>query len=342
MTKKIGGQSIQFENPVRVLSTASVVGPKEAEGPLAARFDVKLTDILAGEKTWEKAESAIVKQALTLAIRKAGLETSQIEYLLTGDLLNQDAGSNFGVKDLQIPFFGLFGACSTMGESMSLGAMLIDGGFAEYVLVGASSHFCASEKQFRFPLDLGTQRAPTASWTVTGDGCAVLGRSDEKNGTGTVITAVTTGKIVDMGVKDINNMGAAMAPAAASTMAAHFKDFGRGPEYYDLIATGDLGYVGRDLLVKLMEEEGYQLGSRYTDCGILIFDREKQDTDAGGSGCGCSAVTFAGDFYSRLQSGELKKILFIPTGALMSPTTTQQGENIPGIAHAVVLESGAL
>ena len=258
----------------------------------------------------------------------------EVDYILCGDLLNQCTGSTFGVRQFEIPFFGLFGACSTMGEAMSLGAMLIDGGFANHVLAGASSHFCAAEKQFRFPLPLGTQRPPTATWTVTGDGAVVLARK----GNGPKIVEITTGKIVDMGVTDANNMGAAMAPAAADLLQTHFADTGRTPQDYDVIATGDLGTVGRELVVELLAKAGYEMDSRYTDCGIEIFDNETQDTHAGGSGCACSAVTFCAYFYPRLLSGEIGRMLFIPTGALMSPTSSQQGQSIPGIAHGLVIE----
>ena len=337
MGKRVGKQTVRFETPVIIQSVASIVGPKEGEGPLAEYFDKVVEDILHEEDSWEKAESGFVTEGMKLAVQKANKKIQDINYILCGDLLNQCIGSTFGIKDLQIPFFGLFGACSTMGESMSLGSMLIDGGFADYVLAGASSHFCAAEKQFRFPLNLGTQRPPYASWTVTGSGSAVLAKS----GQGPVITEITTGKIVDMGVTDTMNMGAAMAPAAADLMIAHFQDTGRNPDYYDVIATGDLGYIGHELTVKLMKQAGYDLGENYTDCGIEIFDKEKQDTHAGGSGCACSAVTFAGYFYPKLVSGEIRRMLFIPTGALMSPTSSQQGESIPGIAHGVVIESTA-
>lgn len=335
MLKKAGEQSIVFQNPVSVLATASTVGPKEGEGPLAGYFDVVLADALIGQDSWEKAESKISANNFELAIQKSGIEKKKMDYVLAGDLLNQNAGSTFGVRDLGIPFFGIFGACSTIGEGMSLGAILIDGEFAENVLVGASSHFCAAEKQFRFPLELGTQRPLTSSWTVTGHGAVVL----TKNGFGPYITCITTGKIIDQGITDSNNMGAAMAPAAVSTLSSHFKDTGRTPDYYDLIITGDLGYVGHEIVNRLMKQEGYNIEKNYTDCGIEIFDREKQDTHSGGSGCACAAVTFAGYFYDRLKRKQLNKILLVPTGALMSPTTVQQGESIPGIAHAVAIEN---
>ncbi len=335
--KKIGSQTVKLEEPVVILSTASVVGPKEGEGPLGSYFDKVVADVLHGEESWEKAESKFVTDTLQMAVEKAHKKASDMDYLLCGDLLNQCTGSTFGVKDFKIPFFGLFGACSTIGESLSLGSMLIDGGFAHDILVGASSHFCAAEKQFRFPLALGTQRPPSASWTVTGDGAAVLG----KTGDGPVITEITTGKIVDMGITDSMNMGAAMAPAAVDVLTAHFQDTGRTPDYYDVIATGDLGHIGHQLVVELMEEEGYEMGENYTDCGIEIFDKKTQDTHAGGSGCACAAVTFGAYFYRKLQTGEVRRMLFIPTGSLMSPTSCQQGGTIPGIAHGVVIESRA-
>jgi len=335
MNKKIGKQTVRLSQGVVILSAASTVGPKEAEGPLGKYFDQQTEDAMFGEESWELAESKFVEKNMELAIQKANLKPKDIDYVLCGDLLNQCTGSTFGIRNLDIPFFGLFGACSTMGESMSLGAMLIDGGFANYVLTGASSHFCAAEKQFRFPLPLGTQRPPTATWTVTGDGAVVLAR---KKVDAPRIVEITTGKIVDMGVTDVNNMGAAMAPAAAALLKVHFEDTGRTPEDYDVIVTGDLGKVGRQLVVELLEKEGYYMDSRYTDCGIEIFDAEKQDTHAGGSGCACSAVTFCAYFYPKLVSGEIGRMLFIPTGALMSPTSSQQGQSIPGIAHGLVIE----
>lgn len=335
MSKRIGNQTVMLQNPVAVVATASIVGPKEGEGPLGEYFDHVEADPLFGMDSWEKAESEFVKAGLQTAIKKAGLKNEQIDYILAGDLLNQSIGSTFGIREIGRPFLGIFGACSAIGEGLSIASMLIDGGFAEHIAVSASSHFCAAEKQFRFPLELGTQRPPTASWTVTGDGSAILANK----GSGVCVCGVTSGKIVDMGITDANNMGAAMAPAAADTMLAHFRDMGRTPDYYDLIVTGDLGYIGKDLVVQLMEREGFDMTKNYTDCGIEIFDRQKQDTHNGGSGCACSAVTFCGYYYSKLKSGELNKILLVPTGALLSPTTSQQGETIPGIAHAVAIEN---
>lgn len=335
MFKRLGEQTVKLQTPPVIISTASIVGKKEGQGPLSQEFDQILDDGLWGEDSWEKAESKMIKETMKLAVKKSNLTMANIDYILTGDLLNQLSASTFGIRDFNRPYFGLFGACSTMGESMSLGAMLVDGGFANNILAGTSSHFCAAEKQFRFPLELGTQRSLTSTWTVTGAGAAVIA----KGGEGPSITYITTGKIVDMGVTDSMNMGAAMAPAAADILKTHFEDTGRNPRYYDLIVTGDLGTVGKELVTQLLEKEGYTLGSNYNDCGIMIFDAQKQDTHAGGSGCGCSATTFCAHIYEQMKKGNLEKVLFIPTGAMMSPTSSQQGETIPGIAHALAIEN---
>ncbi|NLK21577.1 MAG: stage V sporulation protein AD [Epulopiscium sp.] len=335
MAKHIGKQSIKFDLPPSIISAASTVGSKEGKGPLGTYFDVVLQDPLWGEDSWEKAESKLVQKTIERVIQKANLTPEDIQYIFAGDLLNQLTASTFGLRSFDIPFFGLFGACSTMGESMALGAMTIDGGFANYVVAEASSHFCGSEKQFRFPLELGTQRPLTASWTVTGSGAVILG----KNGPGPYITYITPGKIIDLGIKDPMNMGAAMAPAAADTIINHFQDTGRTPKDYDLIITGDLGSVGKELALELVKKSGYDIESIFSDCGVEIFDAATQDTHAGGSGCGCSAVTFAGYLYKEMQNNKWSRILFIPTGALMSPGSTQQGESIPSIAHAVAIEN---
>lgn len=335
MLKKIGKQTIKFNSKINIKTVSSIAGPKEGEGPLGQYFDVVLEDILSGEESWEKAESKIVKDSMELVIKKSGLKKEEIDYVLSGDLLNQSCGTTFGIKELGIPFFGIFGACSTFGEGMSLGAILIDGDYANNVLIGASSHFCAAEKQFRFPLSLGSQRPLTSTWTVTGQGSAIL----SKNGEGPYITHITTGKIVDMGITDVNNMGAAMAPAAVDTIAMHLKDTNRQATYYDLILTGDLGYVGKDIIIKLMKDKGVDIGDNYTDCGIEIFDKEKQDTHSGGSGCACSALAFTGYYYKQLKDKKINKILFVPTGALMSQTSALQGETIPGVAHALAIEN---
>ena len=332
--KKIGKQTIIFDNPPTILETASIVGPKEAEGPLAKYFDKTLEDEFWGEETWEKAESKIVKETSVLIINKANLSNEQIDYCFSGDLLNQCISSSFGLRDSSIPLFGIFGACSTFVEGLSLGAVFAEISGANNILALASSHFCSAEKQFRFPLELGNQRTPTAQWTVTGSGAAII----SKNGTGPFITSITTGKIVDMGIKDVNNMGAAMAPAALDTLLAHFKDTGRNPSYYDGIFSGDLGYVGKDILGDLALKNGYNINSIYNDCGVLIFDKEKQDTHSGGSGCACLATVFSGYLFNQLKAKKYKKILLIATGALTNSTTSQQGESIPGIAHAISIE----
>ncbi|MDR1643795.1 MAG: stage V sporulation protein AD [Clostridiales bacterium] len=335
MRHHIGEQTIRFESRPAITAVASVVGPKEGEGPLGQLFDKVEPDMMAGTQSWEKAESDFARQGIDLAVKRAGLEIKDIQYILAGDLLNQSIGSTFGVRSFERPFFGLFGACSTIGEALALGAMLVDGECADNVAISASSHFCAAERTFRFPLELGVQRPLTSSWTVTGDGCMVI--SSEGEGPG--ITAATAGKIIDMGIRDANNMGAAMAPAAADVLVRHFQDLKITPDYYDAIATGDLGRYGLEILKRLMEERELPLGDRATDCGVMIFDNETQDTHAGGSGPACSAVTFASYFYPRLKEGVIRRMLFIPTGALMNSMTSQQGESIPAIAHAIAIES---
>jgi stage V sporulation protein AD len=259
----------------------------------------------------------------------------EYDLILTGDLLNQGIGSTYGVRSTERPFFGLFGACSTIGEAMTIGSVFVDGGFADHIVAAASSHFGSAEKTFRFPMESGNQRTPTSSWTVTGDGAMVIGAEGE----GPRITAATTGRIVDMGIRDASHMGAAMAPAAADLLIRHFQDMNIGPDEYDLILTGDLGHYGLELLRSLMSEKGYDISGNCDDCGVEIFDKESQDTHAGGSGPACSAVTFAGYFFPELLRGNIRKMLFVPTGALMNTTTSQQGESIPAIAHAVRIEA---
>jgi stage V sporulation protein AD len=332
--KHVGAQTICFENPPVIKAAASIVGSKEGEGPLAGYFDRIIQDPQLGKDTWEQAESDLVRQGIELAAAKAGLSVSEIDYIFAGDLLNQETGSSYGIRHFERPYFGLFGACSTIGEAMTIGSVFIDGGFAEHVIAAASSHFCSAEKVFRFPLALGNQRTPTSARTVTGDGAVVLA----KKGEGPRITAATTGKIIDMGIKDASNMGAAMAPAAADLLLTHFEDLNRTPKDYDLIVTGDLGHFGHELLVKLMAEKGYTM-SNSTDCGMEIFDRDTQDTHAGGSGPACAAVTLAGYFLPQLINGSIKRLLIVPTGALMNTTMSQQGESIPAIAHCVVIEN---
>ncbi len=335
--KKIGKQTIKFDNPPSILECGSIVGPKESDGPLSKYFDQCLDDEFWGEETWEKAESKIIKETVNTTIAKSGIPIEKIDYCFAGDLLNQCISSSFGLRELNIPFFGVFGACSTFVEALSLASIFLENGI-NYALCAVSSHFCSAEKQFRFPLELGNQRPPTSQWTVTGAGAAVLGNTSKANGSGPFITNITSGKIVDMGIKDANNMGAAMAPAAFDTLITHFKDTGRNPNYYDAILTGDLGYIGKDILTKLCDDHGYNIKSVYNDCGVLIFDKEKQDTHSGGSGCGCCATVFSGYIFKELKAKTLKKVLLIATGALTNSTTAQQGESIPGIAHAISIE----
>ncbi len=335
MTKTLGKRTYNLNNPPTVAATAAVVGQKEGEGPLGRYFDSISYDSYFGEKTWEKAESAMLRQCFLTCCDKKNISPDEIQAIFSGDLLNQCVGSAFALKDFNVPYFGLYGACSTMGESLALAAMAIDGGFCDTVCAVTSSHFCSSERQYRFPLEYGGQRTPTSQWTVTGSGAAILCAS----GNGPYITHITPGIITDAGIKDANNMGSAMAPAAYSTLKAHFEDTGRSPEYYDTIFTGDLGILGHDAVVDLFERDGISLGKHYTDCGIMIFDLKKQDVHAGGSGCGCSASVFASYIMQGFERGLWSKILFAPTGALMSPTSTQQGESILGICHAISIES---
>lgn len=333
--KRLGKQTVAINSNVFITNTSSVVGKKEGEGPLSSYFDYILEDEYWGEKTFEKTESKMLHDAILRVMQKDKKTPSEINYILAGDLLNQCVSSAYAIRSTEIPFLGLYGACSTMVESMSIGAMLVDGQFADNVLPVTSSHFCSAERQFRFPLELGSQRPPTAQWTVTGAGAAILSNT----GIGPRITHVTTGKIIDMGIKDANNMGAAMAGAAADTIYAHFNDTGRNVDYYDMIVTGDLGYIGLDLTNEILSKQGVDIKKKYTDCGILIFDKETQDTHAGGSGCGCCATVFGGYLYNKLKNKEINKLLLIATGALMSTTTIQQGESILGIAHAVAIEN---
>ncbi len=331
--KKLGKQSISFDTPPTILDCASIVGPKESDGPLAKYFDQTLEDEFWGEKSWEKAESKIIKETVNTVISKSGISSTEIDCCFAGDLLNQCISSSFGLRDINIPFFGLFGACSTFVESLSLGSICIES-FANNVLCATSSHFCSAEKQFRFPLELGNQRPPSSQWTVTGAGAAIL----TKSGQGPFVTCITPGKIVDMGIKDANNMGAAMAPAFADTVITHFLDTGRNPSYYDAIISGDLGYIGKDIAIDILRSQGYQVEKNYNDCGVLIFDKASQDTHSGGSGCGCVASVFSGYLFKQLKERKIKKLLLVATGALTNSTTAQQGESIPSIAHAISIE----
>ncbi len=332
---RIKGKTIFFDSPPVITGHAGVAGKKEGEGPLAQDFDAIFEDTTMGQQSYELAESAMLNDAIIRSLSSAGKSPSQVNFVLSGDLLDQCIGSAFALKDLDIPSIGLFGACSTMALSLSLGSMLIDSG-AVCIIAATSSHFCSSERQFRFPLEYGGQRPPTSQWTVTGAGSAVV----EKKGNGIQIKAVHIGTITDLGITDANNMGAAMAPAAARTIGDFLSDTDTKPSDYDLILTGDLGFTGSKLLLEVIEKEyGIKLKGFHKDCGMLIYDLKNQDVNSGGSGCGCSASVLCSHIMKRMERKSLKKVLFVATGALMSPTSSKQGSPIPGIAHAVLLEN---
>lgn len=331
-----GKASIEFEHPPVIISAGSVVGKKEGEGPLGHLFDQVEQDDRCGKDNWEQAESAMQKRAADLVIEKGGVRKHDVRYLFAGDLLGQLIATSFGTVDLEIPLFGLYGACSTMGEALSLGAMAVNGGYANQVISMASSHFATAEKQFRFPLAYGNQRPMSATWTVTGCGAVVLA-GDRRSGLAR-IAGITTGRMVDMGIKDSMNMGAAMAPAAFHTIEQNLEDFQVDETWYDKIITGDLGEVGSNILMDLMKNKGRDLRQIHMDCGIEIYDKEQQDTHSGGSGCGCSAVTLCSYILPKVQDGTWKRVLFIPTGALLSTVSFNEGQSIPGIAHAVIIE----
>ena len=333
---KRGKQSFVLPQMPVITAWASVAGKKESEGPLGQLFDITSQDTYFTEKTWEQAEKRMQKLALDTLLKKASITQQQIGAVFSGDLLNQCIGSSFPLRNMQIPHLGLYGACSTMSESLLLSAMTVCGGFSDKVVAMTSSHFASSERQYRFPLGYGGQRTPTSQWTVTGCGALLLCSA----GKGPGVESCTIGTVTDFGVKDANNMGAAMAPAAYATIRAHFDDLGTSPEDYDLIATGDLGQLGKDLLLELAERDGISLGGKIVDCGTLVFDQLDQDVHSGGSGCGCSAVTLCAYLLPKLASGKLGRVLFCGTGALLSPTSTQQGLPIPGVCHAVSIVGG--
>lgn len=352
MKNKLGKQTFIFPLMPRIVGSYSIVGEKEGKGPMAKWFDLILEDDTFGEKTWEKSESKMLKQAILLALQKSGRDKEDVDTVLSGDLINQLMSSSFMARDLAIPFLGLYGACSTMTESMVLGSIMIDGGYASNVLVGASSHYCTAERQFRMPLEHGNQRPPSAQWTATAAGAMLLSAYDKgdqavaqgqsltqsKDVKELYITHATVGKIIDAGIKDVNQMGAAMAPAAVDTIIRHLTDTGRNPDFYDLIITGDLGHIGKQIAVDLLSGVGIENTGNYNDCGSMMYD-QKQDTHSGGSGCGCSASIFSGYVYREMRLGNIKNALLISTGALLSTISPQQGESIPGIAHAVAVTS---
>ncbi len=330
-----GSQSIQFDNAPYVVSSGSIVGKKESEGPLGAMFDrIDITDLF-GKDNWEAAESEMQKRACLVALEKAETAPEEVRYLFGGDLLRQGIATSMGAAEtLQIPMFGLFGACSTSGEALALAAMSVSAGYGDLILAVTSSHFGSAEKEFRFPLSYANQRPLSAQWTVTGSGAFLVGsrKSHVK------VAGVTIGKIVDYGLKDSQNMGACMAPAACDTIVRNLKDFERKEEDYDRIFTGDLGYVGQSILFDLMRKQGKDIKHNHVDCGMIIYDQLTQSTNAGGSGCGCAAVTLSSYILPRIESGEWKRVLFVPTGALMSTVSFNEGESVPGIAHGIVLE----
>ena len=327
-------RTISFVNRPSINGFYSVVGKKEGEGPMSDWFDQILDDAHFGEKSWEKAESKMLFTAVNGALNVAGMTSENIDVFLGGDLLNQCAATNYSLRQLGIPYLGIYGACSTMAESLILGATLVNSGLFNNLVCGAGSHFCTAERQYRYPLEYGGQRPQTSQWTVTGTGATVVSNM----GNGPYITQATIGKVVDYGIKDPNNMGAAMAPAACDTILAFFADTKFSPSDYDMILTGDLGEIGNEILNKLLIDNGLGIGDKLRDCGCMIFDKAKQDTHSGGSGCGCSASVVNSFVIKKLKDKSLKKILFCATGALMSPTTSQQGESIPSIAHLVQIE----
>ena len=378
MTQQIGKQSLAFSQAPFILESGSVVGTKEGQGPLGHKFDLIGEEDHFAQEKWEQAESILQKKALMIAMEKSKIREDQIRYLFAGDLLGQTIATSFGLLDFKVPLFGVYGACSTAGESISLASMAVAAGYADLAAAVTSSHFASAEKQFRFPLEYANQRPLCSTWTVTGSGAFLIcskeflrqqminqknmdwadamfdsvcngetGALNRKKGgffreRQVAIAGITTGIIVDYGIKDSMNMGAAMAPAAADCIFQHLQDFGRKPTYYDRIVTGDLGVVGQEILLELMKQKGVDISSVHTDCGIEIFNNEEQGTGSGGSGCGCSAVTLSAHFLPMLRKGKLKRILFVPTGALLSKISFNEGQNVPGIAHAVVLEGASV
>lgn len=332
-TNKRGKQSFLLPEMPVITAWASVAGKKESEGPLSHYFDMTSQDTYFSQKTWEQAEGHMQKCALDILLKKSGCSKQQVGLALSGDLLNQCIGSSFSLRNSGIPHLGLYGACSTMAESLLIASMAVTGGFSDKVVAMTSSHFASSERQYRFPLGYGGQRTPTAQWTVTGAGAALVCTA----GKGPRIQSCTIGTVMDLGIKDANNMGAAMAPAAYATIKTHMEDLGIQPDYYDLIVTGDLGQLGKDVLLDLSKRDGLSLGGKLADCGTLVFDQTTQDVHSGGSGCGCSAITLCGYLLDQLNSKKIKRLLFCGTGALLSPTSTQQGLPIPGVCHAVAI-----
>lgn len=334
-SQMIGNQTIIFERPPYIECSACIASEKEKQGPIGNLIEEINTDPMFGTTSWEEAESRLQGMTVERLLKKSNRDPKEIRYIYAGDLLGQLIGTTFGLKEFQIPLFGLYGACSTMGESMALGSMCVAGGFAERVIALASSHFAGAEKQFRFPLEYGNQRPLSATWTVTGCGCVLIGNKEST----VQITGVTSGKIVDYGVHDSMNMGACMAPAAADLIYNNFMDLNVSEKDYDRIITGDLGAVGKRIVLDLLKEKGYDITSKYDDCGLIIYDESTQDTHSGGSGCGCSAVVLCSYILSKLERREWKKVLFVPTGAMLSTVSYNEGQSVPGIAQGIILES---
>ena len=339
MNKRLGDSTFIFQTPPAIQAGASIVGPKEGQGPLGQLFDVVENNPMLDKKTWEEAESGFQEKAAAKVLGKSGLTSNQIDCIFCGDLLGQLIATSFGIASIYRPVLGLYGACSTIGEALMLAAAHVDGGFARHCIAMTSSHFASAERQFRFPLEYGNQRPLAATWTVTGSGAFIVSTANDSTRHKARITSATPGKIIDYGVRDSMNMGACMAPAACDTIDTHLRDTKTTPDDYDYIITGDLGSVGHDILIDLMQQRGFDIRRQHMDCGMEIFDANTQDTHAGGSGCGCSAVTLAAYILPRLESGEWKKILFCPTGALLSPISFNEGKSVPGIAHAITIEA---
>lgn len=335
LAARIGQHTIRLTHPPRVIAHAGLAGKKEKDGPLGAAFDKTFDDVTFGVPSWEEAEQTLLRTAMELAAKKADLPLSKLDLILAGDLQNQCTASSFAFAGSGAPFCGLYGACSTMALSLSVASLLLDCGACSTAAAATGSHFCTAERQFRKPLEYGGQRTPTAQWTVTGAGAAILAANGKK--TDPRITHVHFGTITDLGITDAANMGAAMAPAAAKTIGDFLRDTGTAPQDYDLILTGDLGFVGSELLLELLRRDGLNLAGVHSDCGCLIFDRESQDVHAGGSGCGCSASVLCSHIFDEMRRGRYKKVLFVATGALLSATSALQGKTIPGIAHAVLI-----
>lgn len=339
MPVRIGKYTLELNSKPAILGFASVVGKKEGEGPLGKLFDQCHTDTTLGESSWEKAESRLQNEVVNIAMKKAGVENTDIDCIFAGDLLNQCISSTFGLRNLDIPFLGQYGACSTMAQTLAIASIFSECGAARRSVAVTSSHFCSAERQFRFPLEYGGQRAPSAQWTATAAGAVVVGAGEQAQAKKIRIEAVTFGRITDYGIKDAANMGAAMAPAAAQTLTDYLNDTGASPKDFDLILTGDLGAIGSELMEKLLAKDGIDITGVHNDCGLMIYDRVKQDVHAGGSGCGCSGAVLCSIILQQMAAGTMHKVLFLGTGALMSPTSSQQGESVPGVAHLVYLKS---